>query len=137
MANRRRRVPAAVNLSRTYLAFRPQKREYADERKVTVMKILIVEPGANPRKACIQDTLEAMQQTVGGPIEVLPLPDGVMLVCDEEGKLRGRMPNRYIGGELIVGTFFFFFSDDEDLTDLPEHLAEKYEKKLGVREWGS
>ena len=96
------------------------------------MKILIVEPGANPRKACIPDTLEAMQQTVGGPIEVLPLPDGVMLVCDEEGKLRGRAPNRHIGGELIVGTFFLCCADDEDLTDLPEHLAEKYEKKLRI-----
>ena len=33
------------------------------------------------------------------------LKDGAVLICDDEGKLKGLRPNRRLGGDLIVGTF--------------------------------
>ncbi len=52
------------------------------------INILIVEPGKEPRAAAVEDTLEAFQQVVGGPIEAgCYLPQRVMLVCN--GKLNG------------------------------------------------
>jgi len=93
------------------------------------MKILIVEPGLQPRRADIPHTLLDMQQTVGGYIEIIrPFEDPVALVCDEEGKLKGYELNRAIVGvDIIAGTFFLVGVDDDDLIDLPDEMAEKYE----------
>ena len=93
------------------------------------MKILIVEPRQTPRRADIPHTLQDMQQVVGGYIEIIhPFDDPVALVCDEEGKLKGYEPNRAIAGkDIIVGTFFLAGVAEEDLTDLPDDLTEKYE----------
>lgn len=93
------------------------------------MKILIVEPGQPPRRADIPHTLRDMQQTVGGYIEIIrPFDDPVALVCDEEGKLKGYELNRAIvGKDIIAGTFFLTGIGEEDLIDLSDELAEKYE----------
>ena len=93
------------------------------------MKILIVEPGLQPRRADILHTLRDMQQTVGGYIEIIrPFEDPVALVCDEEGKLKSYELNRAIVGvDIIAGTFFLVGVDDDDLIDLPDEMAEKYE----------
>ncbi len=49
--------------------------------------ILVVEPGVAPHPAQVEDTLEAFQQIVGGPIEAgCYLPQRVMLICNSEGK---------------------------------------------------
>ena len=54
------------------------------------INILVVEPGEAPRPAKVEDTLEAFQQIVGGPIEAgCYLPQRVMLVCNSEGKHMG------------------------------------------------
>lgn len=93
------------------------------------MKVLIVEPRQRPRRANIPHTLRDMQQTVGGYIEIItPFDDPVVLVCDEEGKLKGYELNRAIAGkDIIAGTFFLAGVEGEDLTDLSDDLAEKYE----------
>lgn len=93
------------------------------------MRILIVEPGQPPRRADIPHTLRDMQQTVGGYIEIIrPFDDPVALVCDEEGKLKGYELNRAIAGvDIIAGTFFLAGIGEEDLTDLPDEMVEKYE----------
>ena len=45
----------------------------------------------------IEDTLEAMQETVGGYIEeYMPFDDEVAIVCKEEGKMNGAELNRAI-----------------------------------------
>ena len=93
------------------------------------MRILIVEPRQKPRRADIPHTLKDMQQTVGGNIEIIrPFDDPVVLVCDEEGKIKGYELNRTIEGvDVIAGTFFLAGIDEDDLTDLSDELAEKYE----------
>ena len=96
------------------------------------MKILIVEPLRRPRRAEIPHALGAMQQIVGGYIEVIsPFDDPVALVCDEDSKLKGYDLNRLINGtDIIVGTFFICGRSEDDLTDLSDELADKYEKLL-------
>lgn len=42
----------------------------------------------------LEDTsLKGMQAAVGGYIEYVPLPDGRVMYCDEEGKLKGKEVN--------------------------------------------
>ncbi len=93
------------------------------------MKILIVEPNRHPRRADIPHTLETLQGIVGGHIQAIyPFDDPVALVCDDEGKLKGYDLNRYIPNvDIIAGTFFVCGLGEEDFTDLPDELAEKYE----------
>ena len=94
------------------------------------MKVLIVEPSKRPRRADIPHTLEEMQRVVGGDIQAIyPFEDRIAIVCDEEGKLKGYELNRLIPNvDVIAGTFFVCGIDTEDFTDLPDDMAEKYEK---------
>ena len=96
------------------------------------MRILIVEPDRHPRIAEIPHTLKAMQQTVGGYIEITyPWSDPIALVCDEEGLLKQLPFNRLVApGSAIFGTFFLCGIGEEELTDLPEELADKYMRLL-------
>lgn len=96
------------------------------------MRILIVEPDRHPRIAEIPHTLKAMQQTVGGYIEITyPWSDPIALVCDEESLLKQLPFNRLVApGSAIFGTFFLCGIGEEELTDLPEELADKYMQLL-------
>ena len=59
------------------------------------MNVLLVAPLEPPRAAELDNTLEAMQQAVGGPIQaVYPFEEPVALICHEEGKLVGLPLNR-------------------------------------------
>lgn len=101
------------------------------------LSVLLVEPGKCPKVIEIEDTLEAMQNIVGGDIEVYePFNDEIAIVCNEEGKVKGLPLNRAIysdRGELvdiIAGTFFVCYApvDSEGFLNLPKELAEKYEE---------
>lgn len=75
--------------------------------------------------------LEAFQKSVGGYIECAGLKDGAVLICDDEGKLKGLRPNRRLGGDLIVGTFLIAGVDAEgDFCSLTETQAERWKKEL-------
>ena len=59
------------------------------------MRILFVEPNAEPRAIEIDGALASMQAPVGGLIEaVYPFEDPVALICNDEGKLTGLPQNR-------------------------------------------
>ena len=96
------------------------------------MKVLIVEPGKHSRKADIAHTLESMQAIVDGCIEITyHWKDAVGLVCNDEGLLRQLPFNRLVApGSGIFGTFFLCGLGEEDLTDLPDDMADKYLKLL-------
>ena len=50
------------------------------------INVLLIEPGKYPKQIEIEDTLEAMQETVGGYIEeYMPFDDEVAIVCNDEG----------------------------------------------------
>lgn len=54
------------------------------------VSVLLVEPNKYPKMIEIDDTLEAMQEVVGGDIEeYMPFEDEVAIICNEEGKVNG------------------------------------------------
>ena len=64
------------------------------------ISVLLVEPNKCPKMIEIDDTLEAMQEVVGGDIEeYMPFEDEVAIICNEEGKVNGLTPNRAVYGE--------------------------------------
>lgn len=96
------------------------------------MKVLIVEPGKNPRTDHISPELSSLQATVGGYIQAIyPWDDPVAVVCDEEALLKESEFNRLIAPEVaIFGTFFICGLGDEDFTDLPDAMIAKYAQLL-------
>lgn len=96
------------------------------------MKILLFEPYKRPRKTEIPHTLRSMQETVGGDIQAIyPWDDPVALICDDDGLLKDSEFNRFIHPNVFIfGNFFLCGVGEEDFTDLPDDLAEKYEAML-------
>ena len=95
------------------------------------INILIVEPGKEPRPATVEDTLEAFQQIVGGPIEAgCYLPQRVMLICNGEGKNMKLMPNRENptdSGDFIAGTFLLCSFEGEHFASLTADQQKEFE----------
>ena len=95
------------------------------------IKVLIVEPDQHPRIETIKNEYETMNKIVGGLIEEIHLDDYTVLICNEEGKLRGLQPNRQVGQDVIVGTFFIASDQGmEELVSLQEDQIEKYTKRF-------
>ena len=106
------------------------------------LRVLVVEPERTPYVKEIPHTLEALQQEVGGLIEVIyPYADLVGLVCNEEGKLLGLPLNRALFDEngemydIICGTFLVTGLGAEDLASLPPDLLEKYYRHFQAIEY--
>ncbi len=95
------------------------------------MRILKVEPGAAPYEKELQNDLHSVQAEVGGGLfQLVYLGNGVMLCYNEEGKLNGMRPNRWLEDDIICGPFFLVGDDGKgefiSLTD--EQVAEYQER---------
>ena len=97
------------------------------------MKVIVVKPMKKPVVKDIGNTLKDMQAVVDGYIEVVyPFEDKVAIVCDEEAKLTGKLPNRVLRDsnyrvyDILCGTFFICGIGEDDFTDIPEELVAKY-----------
>lgn len=126
------------------VAFDPAQCAVSDRinEPVSMIKVLLVEPNKYPKMIEIADTLESMQELVGGDIEeYMPYEDDVALVCNDESKLRGLPPNRAIylddNGkkemvDIIAGKFFICYAppESEKYLSLPDELAKKYEAQF-------
>ena len=55
------------------------------------ISVLIKEPGKTPRHVHIGNTLSNLQNTVGGYIETVTLRSDLVVICNEEGRLK-RLP---------------------------------------------
>ena len=87
--------------------------------------IVFEPPGTECEYREIDNTLEAMQEIVGGYIEVVPLCNkddepihGIVLVCNEEGKLKGLPDNIKVWGDPIKGTCFICRTDGEEFASI-------------------
>ena len=98
------------------------------------IRILVVEPGKPPVEKKVPNEYETFREIVGGYIEHYEMPDGALLVMNEEGKLLNLPFNRCIFGDdgmlkdFIVGTFAVVASGEEDYTSLTPEMCEKYKK---------
>ncbi len=84
------------------------------------MRIILYEVGKKPVAKEIENELSTMKQIVGGWIETFTQPNGIILVCNEEGKLIGLPMNRVMFNEPIVGNFFLCRSNGEDFAGVTD-----------------
>lgn len=84
------------------------------------MKVMIKKVGRDPEVVEINDELSVYQEIVGGYIEVFPLWNNILCVCNEEGKLKGLQPNFKYRNDIICGDVIFISARGEDFTGLNE-----------------
>lgn len=77
----------------------------------------------------IQNTLKALQDEVGGYIEVVTFASDAAIICDEEGKIKGKPFNCNLLGTDFVGTILVVGIDQEQFCDIPQAAVRIFPQK--------
>ena len=97
--------------------------------------VLDIEPLKPPRLVTIPHTLEAMNALVEGSIAcTYPWEDLIGLVHNDNAIAEGAAPNRVVGNQIVYGPFFLAGLGEEDFTDIPLDLVEKYSRLFSAPE---
>ena len=93
--------------------------DYSISNECGKIKLVVQNPGEISRVVTVPNTLEAMQEVIGGYIETVTLPNGLVLVMDEEGRLKGLRENvRCVQFGTIVGRIFITAAEGESFRSL-------------------
>lgn len=92
------------------------------------IKVIRKAPNKAPERIEIENTLEALQWEVGGYIETVTLASDLVVICDEEGRLKGKAANCRICGIRFVGTILIAGVDGEEFTDVPDGVLFRWHK---------
>lgn len=85
----------------------------------------------------VSDRLETMQKTVGGYIETVTLDRQVVIICNEEGKVKNLEPNCAVCGIPFYGTIVAIGYDGKgNFADIPIKMPEWREHYLKMRKIG-
>lgn len=99
------------------------------------MKVIIKHPHERiGRIREIPNTLSALQQTVDGHIETVYLDSGLVMIVNEEGKLRGLPVSFRTQYDTIVGTAVICGQCGDEFADVPITLR-TWESVL--KAWGN
>ena len=98
------------------------------------LRVMVVEPDKEPYEKLLRDSLEAMYEVVGKPIETTrdKLLPGMLLVVNEEGKINGLPINRCTGTDIICGTFFVCSNGGDDFKSLTDDQVEEVKLVYGL-----
>lgn len=88
------------------------------------IKAIYGAPGKTPIFIEVENTLEALQQAVGGYIESVTVEDNVCILCDEEGRLKGLQPTMVYKGIDFVGPVLFVGTKGEEFCSIPDDYVE-------------
>ena len=84
------------------------------------IKIYVKEPDKDPEERTIPNTLEALQEIVGGYIETYRVATDLTIICNEEGRLLGLPFNFTTRGRVsFVGTVVFAGVNGDEFCDVP------------------
>lgn len=92
------------------------------------MRAIMKAPGSPAHTVIIPNELKMFQQIVGGYIEGVQLTEDLIILCDEEGRLKNYPYNCEVCGIIFVGTILFVGVDGEEFTDVPAAALEALEE---------
>lgn len=99
------------------------------------IRIVKVEPLKHPEVLEIEDSLENLQDIVDGFIEIHRIDDKAVILCNEDARLKGMLPNRQIylpephsKNEMFFGTLAIVksYEGEEDFTSFTLEEAKSY-----------
>lgn len=83
------------------------------------IKVIIKKPEDEfGRLVEVENDLEVFQSIVGGYIETTGYKN-LVIICNEEGKLRGLQPNVVLGRDMLVGTIIVCGAFGDEFSDVP------------------
>lgn len=94
------------------------------------MRVIKKEPGRRAQVVEIENDLKPLQEAVGGWIETYTLPNGLCVICDEEGLLKRLPYNTFFAGNHFVGPILIVGVDGEDFTDVPDKYVPQLLRSL-------
>ena len=83
-------------------------------------------PGKAPEIIDIPNTLEALQEKVGGYIETVTFATDACIICNEEGRLKGMEDNCWLMGVHFCGPILIVGVDGEEFADMPEDMLHMF-----------
>ena len=85
------------------------------------MKVIVKRPNEKLEAIEVGNELEKLQQLVGGYIETIPYKDNIIVLLDEEGRLKDSEDNIIVPKYgMLVGNIIFIGTEGEDFTSLTE-----------------
>lgn len=87
------------------------------------MQVICKSPGRPPVVAQVDNTLEALQQAVGGPIETVTFSLDAAIICNEEGRLQGLPYNCDFLGISFVSPILIVGVDGDEMCSLDDGNA--------------
>ena len=99
------------------------------------MRVIYKAPGLPAEIRDVHNTLEALQELVGGYIETVTVATDAVIICNEEGRLIGLEPNCTLLGVHFVGPIVVAGVAGvagEEFTDLPEVGVKVFLDMFGV-----
>lgn len=83
------------------------------------IKVIIKKPEDEfGRLVEVENELEVFQSIVGGYTETMGYKN-LVIICNEEGKLRGLQPNVVLGRDMLVGTIIVCGASGDEFSDIP------------------
>lgn len=83
------------------------------------IKVVFQSPGDISKVITIENDLKPMNELIGGYLETLTLSNGLVLIMDEEGRLKGLPDNiRCVQVGTIVGPVFITAADGDEFVSL-------------------
>ena len=92
------------------------------------IRVLIVEPGREPKQVRLDYSLTNLQRIIGGLIEFVQLDHNTDLICNEEGKLMNLKLNRVLGRDIVAGTFLVVGNHYGKTISLSKKQIKKYKR---------
>lgn len=92
------------------------------------IKTLVKIPEHPAHVEYIDDSLESMQKVIRGKIEAVTIEEGWCVICDDEGRLKGRAENCEIGGVEFVGKIMIAGTEGDGFKDfeITKEFTQKY-----------
>ena len=81
------------------------------------MKVWVKRPKQAPALIDVENELHSLQKIVDGYIEVYPLSPNVVIICNEEGRIRELPFNTWMEGATFYGTIIIAGADGEEFCD--------------------
>lgn len=88
------------------------------------IKAIIKKPNSVPYVTHVSNSLEALQNIVGGYIEAVTIASDMVIICNEEGRILGLPHNCNYCGVDFVGTIIFLGVNGDDFDDIPVDFDE-------------
>ena len=89
-----------------------------------LLKAIVKEPGKEPEEFIVADDYKELKSIVGGHLESVTVEEGLVVLCDDEGRLNGKPYNCWFDGINFRGTIVVLGSKGENFDNCPITLDE-------------